>query len=308
MMRSNQERINNIYKKVSVYHKERKKKIIKLSVFACIAFITVNVIIYAEMNRNKPDDVYKNDKKGIYVSAATLSAISKEASDISDMKPLILFNENVYTFDQSLRCNETIKKSLLGEYLGNASGSLSESQNKDGYKEFASTSTGKVFSINNYDIDFRIGIYHEENSYIELYNKLNDIYLDKGKDLYEEKLSLKYNYADVLYQTHVDYMNIMDNYKECSEKMKQNDMDEFIDALYNSSFVKMSNQEEVEKIPNYDTDKDKIAHLYFKMDNGTTVKMTLYKNGYILYGDMCRVYVNMNDKIFDKIFNSIVSD
>lgn len=297
-MRSNQERLNNIYKKVAICKKEKAKNIIKLYSFASIVFCIS--IIFTGVETNIKDDSEKVEG-GIF----NWPEKNPKIHILTDSMPSIVYYGNIYTFDGDIKCDVIIKESLLGDYLGSASGTMSikdESKNV-----FASiVAMGEVYSVNGYDKEFRICIYDEENSYIVFYDNLDEDNLVTGNDLYG-KLFLKNNYVDVLYQLHDDYMNMQDNYKECSQ-LNQSDIDEFIDSLYKSPFVTITAEEEIDKIPNYDTEGDKIAHLYFKMNDETTIAITLYENGYVHYRDMGRVHSYIGAKIFDKVFQAITSD
>lgn len=307
-MKSNEERINNIYLKVTKIKKHKSIKMKKiytsLSIILCIIFI----FIYINSQEIKGDVT-----DGVHIAALTIPTHS-DLPITYDMKPLILYEGNIYTFSQGYKSDDK-KELLLGEYLGITNGKISEltyndltnKENASTIDEFPSTTKGYLYSFNGYEKSFRICIYDETNSYIEVYEKLNNINLTIGKDLYGDRLHLKNNYTSVLYELHDDFMNMKNEYKEYS-KLKHNEIDKFIDALYKSHFIALTNKEEIDTIPNYDNDGDKIAHMYLKMNDGTTIKLTLFKNGYVLYDDMIRIYVYIKDDIFNKVFQAITLD
>lgn len=295
-MKNNNEYIKNIYRKIAIYKIKRTKIICSL---AGIIFCMTIVLFCVEIDRHKAAEVNKDDNiKNNY----NFSETARNFIITTDSMPTIFYHGNSYTFDGEIYRDKAIEKALIGEFLGNASGSMSVKEESE--KVFAScVATGNIYSVNGYDKEFRICIYDKENPYIVFYDNFDENNLVTGNDLYS-KLLLKNNYNTVLYQQHSDYMNQQNNYQECSE-LSQSDIDEFINALYRSSFVIMTTKEEIEKMPDYDSEGDKIAHLYFKMNDGTNVEITLYENGYVLYANMCKVYVYIEDEIFNKVFNAI---
>lgn len=222
-----------------------------------------------------------------------------------DMAPTIIYNKYSYTYEGMIKCANSKQDSLIGDYLGTASGSLSE---KDETKNLLASCvvTGDVYSVKGYNKEFRICVFDEESSSLLFYENLNTDKLTIGKDLYGE-LHLKNNYSCLSYQLHNDYMSTKNNYEPCTT-LTQTDIDTFIDALYTSPFVTLTADEEIQKLPDFDTQGVKIGHLYFKMNDETTVEITLYENGYILYKNMCRTYVFIDNAIFDKVFEAITTD
>jgi hypothetical protein len=304
-MRSNQERSTNIYNKIEICNKVKKKRIKKtylsISVLACIliAFIFIPI----QTRNYKVESITKENSK---IIEETIGKIPTSGSDFNmtldaDAIPTIIFNGHSYTFDGSINYEEKNINKLLGKYLGNASGSLFDRD--EAKKIYASiVATGKIYGVNNYNENFRICILDKENSIMVFYDNLDEDNLINGKDLFG-KLFLKNDYKDVLYQPHYAFMNSDNDFRECLD-LNKNDIDDFIDELYESPFVKLTPKDQMEKIPDYDTEGDEIRHLYFKMDDGTTIDITLFKNGYVHYRDMGGVYVYIQDEIFDKIFNA----
>lgn len=120
---------------------------------------------------------------------------------------------------------------------------------------------------------------------------LNDNSLKTGKDLYGTRLHLKENFVSAQYQLDADWNTNKPIYHDISA-----DMEEFIQELYSSPFVKRSSK--------INTEQQKI-HLYLHMSDGTTLELQLFNDGRVKYQPMGGiVYVQMSGKAFQSVFNA----
>lgn len=267
-----------------------------VAVFAIPKMIN-NPISYKQNEINNVSPVKDN---GIYIMPLELSSSSNASMY---MIGLVVYKGKVYTQAEYINCNETEKQAFLGEYLGMAIGNIDEWSSKSLYdKEFASTIPGKVYAVNGYSKDFRICIpqMYEGCEFIAFFENLNDIKLNKGEDLYGSRLSLKGNYKELSYQLHSDWDLGKNNYKSFNN-ISSEKINAFVDALYSSTFVDASN----DKTDIYSSGF-KQTHLYFRMKDGSTVKIRLFENGYVGYENMFgRVFVQMTGDVFQTVFNAI---
>ena len=222
----------------------------------------------------------------------------------TDMIGLVVYNGNIYTQAELLRCSEAEREALLGEYLGYATGGLDEFSDESEYsQEFASNIAGEIYTVNGYDSAFRICMSWETEDGPALYflENLNGITLTTGEDLYGSRLGLRGNYTGVLYETHGDWDNSSKNYKTAD--IPAETLATFVDALYASPFVDLEGSGE----NIYDAGLEQ-THLYFQMDDGTTVELRLFENGYVKYAHMYGyVFVSMDDPSFAAVFEACLS-
>ncbi len=190
----------------------------------------------------------------------------------------------------------------MGEYIGTGNGKINCFSKESDYEgQFESNTTYDFYSVNGYNTDFRLAAIcnFADGTYIQLFDCLNGITLYKGSDLFRDRLHLAENYTSVQYQYHDDWnyaQNVYHDLYDCSEE----DIRLFLQTLYDSDFFELPNTENGESI--YDR---KQAHLYFKMKDGTTVRLRLFEGGLVSFaGSPASVYVKMPDEVFDKIFQS----
>lgn len=219
----------------------------------------------------------------------------------ADMIALVVYNGKIYTQAETVPYDEK----LLGDVLGTASGTIDEwSQQSEYAVELASNMTGDVYSVNGCDKDFRICVVmnNSDEPYIMYLENLNGIGLSRGEDLYgSERLKLKGNYESVVYQLHGDWDNAKGAYREFAG-LSQEDIAEFVDALYNAPFEDLSNEADDIYSQNL-----KQAHIYFRLKDKTTVAIRLFENGYAGYENMHgRFFVKVDGDIFQKVFNASV--
>lgn len=221
-----------------------------------------------------------------------------------DMIGLVVYNGRIYTQAEFLPCDNSQKQLYIGEYLGTASGTIDEWSEQSEYeKELASNIKGDVYSVNGYDKDFRICIpeMYDDNERIAFFENLNGIELSTGKDLFEERLKLKDNYSDVVYQLHNDWDYGIQEYRHFTD-ISDDDISDFISSLYESPFMDLAGT-----LPDIYGQNLTQAHIYFKMNDGTTVGIRLFENGYVTYQYLHGlVFVKIDNDIYQRLFNAAI--
>ena len=200
----------------SIINKERKTKRISTKTWGLLAASICLVLLVGAIyiiSRNTPEpptpntsqfannDVDVSTAKGVYIPAAQMPAgLSGDAS--ADMIGLVVYKGSIYIESEYYDHTEAIKiEPLLAEYLGQANGKIDEWSEKNEYEtEFASTIGGEVYSVRGYSTDFRICIKNEypgddgnKRISISFMDRLNDITLTAGKDLFEDRLQIRGN-------------------------------------------------------------------------------------------------------------------
>jgi len=303
-MRTNNEQIKIIVEGISRNKIQKKKmnKIISLTLTG--GFVIMSCIITPRILQQKE------------ISIAQVSTVIEEKSQVSneinipiinlhedkssmDLIGIIIYDGKIYTQSGFIENNEFTKQNLIGEYIGTAKGNINiNSRLSDNMYEFSSTVKGDIYTVKGYDKSFRICIpeMNTNSGVIAFYENLNGITLSTGKDLYGTRIHLKENYIQA-YQLKYDISNDIINKINYSE-LTNDDIGQFIDALYNSPFVDFSTSNE-------DIFNMNIKHVSmgFKMKDETTIKIRLYENGLVYYEGMYgKVFVQMNDSIFQKIY------
>ena len=92
----------------------------------------------------------------VYTDSITLP--EEESAVMADMIGCLVYQGKVYTQGEALWGDEPGENdALLGEYVGEAKGTLSEwATQEDWAAEFASTYAGPVYTVNGYDPSFRL--------------------------------------------------------------------------------------------------------------------------------------------------------
>ncbi len=251
------------------------------------------------------DTAYQSSssKKGIYIPPIAIPETDDE-NVVMDMLAMVTYNGRIYVGESvwdpyTLAYNDT-NKALLGEYVGTGNGKITCWSDESDYEgNFASNTTWDFYTVNGYDPDFRLAavMHFSDGSYIDLFDCLNGIYLNKGADLYGTLLHLSGNYGSVFYQLHDDWDYSKGNYKTL-DGVTQEELQAFIDKLYESPFTDLSDTEMSSAIFNR-----KQAHIFFGMHDGTTLGIRLFEGGYVGFTGMAgRVYVYMPSAEFDAVF------
>lgn len=289
--------------------KKRKKTAIRIAVPAVCACVCLLGGVGIYHNFNTPAIFNKEpNKSGVYVPEIKLE--HSEYSSDSLAYAILVYNGAVYTNSDYFNYgNKNTAFDLIGDYIGEAVDSYDSCFFHKTYEElskteFASSFSGKVYSVKGYSKDFLICIvsdYTNENNEtvqdVYFMEKLNGIKLDTGKDLFGKRFNIKENTVSVSYQIHDDWNNGKKIFKPIS---LDDDFMKFIDELYSGKFEYT-----------YETNKDiydisKQAHIYITLKDGITIELRLIKGGYVGYQKMGWYFVKVEDEAFEKIFEKCV--
>ena len=319
---------NNEIKKASKVKKINKKTWGLLA--ACICLVVLVGVIYI-ISRNKPEsptlnssqtvlnDMDSGSAKGVYIPAAQMPNISEDA--MADMIGLVVYRGKIYTesefYDLVYRGN-TYKENeyydlegalkiepLLDEYLGKATGKINEWSDKKEYEaDFASNLGGSVYSVGGYSTDFRICIKNEytdndgtEHLSIAFMDRLNDITLTTGKDLFEDRLQISGNIESITWQSHDDWNYAIKNYHELDMTSKQ--WTDFMNAVDAAEFEYLWSENNPSSI--YSVDEQ--LHLILNMKDGTRVSLRLIAGGYVGYEPLGWYFVKIPEDTFNALYS-----
>jgi len=297
-------------------------RIRKISVCACAAVVIITVfalgmnglfttppIIDDEPFSAQPRIIEPLDSDiGVYVPAIKLPE-NAGATAQADIIGLFVYQERVYTQTAwYYNENASVINNLVGEHIGYTKGNINEwSKQEEFAVEFAGSVMGDVYTVNGYNPQFRLcmkGSYKDDGGndiqYVNFYENLNDIYLTNGSDLFEDRLMLRDNWKQVKYQRHDDW-----NYHNMKfydlPKISDTCINAFIDELYAGKFEYVN---ETVGEDFYDS-KRKQAHLFFCMNDNTTIELSLFEGGYVGYRHLSWYFVKMPGEAFNAIFNMV---
>lgn len=297
------------------------------SMAACLCLVAVGAFVLNTLFKNRDavidDSAAKNeiisdnssisepqkpaiDDIGLYIPTVELPETTDGA--VYDMIGLVVYNGGIYTQSENYYDSDALKiDSLIGEYLGYATGSINEWSTQDEYaKEFASTVEGEVYEVLGYDTDFRICVRKEmedENGekllFIEFLERLNGITLTTGEDLFETRLHICDRIANIQWQSHNDWNSNEGNIQNAA--IDADLWNEFFNQLCKGYFVNTWNDECTDSSI-YDTPKQ--AHIFLTLKDGTVTRLRLIDGGYVGYDGLGWYFVQVPEETFDAIFTA----
>ncbi|WP_019412928.1 hypothetical protein [Paenisporosarcina sp. TG20] len=259
------------------------------------AFTLFNNVIPDSSTGNQ-DALVVNKDGSVEIPAIQLPEDTSSASMIG----LIVYNGKIYT-QTGTETDDEASKDIISEKLGTTKGTIDEWSEQEAYdEEFASTvGIVDVYSVKGYDKDFRIMTYEIQDGNIntEFYENLNGVTIDNGKDVFG-KLNIEGNISSAQYRTFSDWDNDIDNYQPIADM-----------EILNTFVVELNKAKPIPRGQNSDpisnsrTDEE-FRGLSIKLNDGSTVRLTLLKEGNIYYGFM-GVYFKMDEDVFSKMWSQI---
>lgn len=268
----------------------------QIAAVACICLIVVGVFAWRNSSNHSDSstEITMSDK-GVTIPKLEVS-LSAESS--ADMLGFFIYQGNCYVHYDWIYDDVDI----IGKHLGTATGLIDEWTPRDGYVEFAGSVKGDFYEVKGYDPSFMLCMKHTDGS-ISLYVCDTGITLKYGSELYTDRLHLAGNYTSVQYESR-------DSWNESKHELYQlKDSDElirdFIDGLNVAEFIPLNSI-------SYDDARDifnemEIYHLYFNMQNGTTVHLRLWKDGYVLYQGLLGVCVQVQKESYSNLLEILES-
>ena len=194
----------------------------------------------------------------------------------------LYYNGSIYTSSHEISSTEKadieaftegIKGSELADVYSNRAVFWSEDSSKLSHTDV--NINGTIYSMTDYDMDFRVCVQYEQ--YIEpmdetyygfiVFDKLNDIIVNKGSDLFKDRLQLDE-------YTEIRIMRSGEN-GETYEETLSGDCSEFVQAIMEGKFIEAG----------FDTREDfgkrESCTLVFYSENGLTAAVSVFPDGYV---------------------------
>ena len=213
--------------------------------------------------------------------------VSLSAGQSGEMLRFFIYQGNCY-FEYDRIYDDV---DIIGKRLGTATGLIDERTPQDKYVELAGSVKGDFYEVKGYDPSFMLCMRDADGS-IFLYVRDSGLTLKYGSELYTDRLHLAGNYASVQYESYDSWCNSR------HELYQLNASDElicdFIDGLNAAEFVLYDETEDIYS-------KTAAYQLYFKMQDGTTVHLWLWKDGYVVYQGLWGAFVQLQKDSYNDL-------
>lgn len=271
---------------------------------ACVCILSLGVFFGVRLQRGGSGNPMAETKGGNKIT------VTEEGVSIPPMR-VTLPSENtsacmiaffIYQ-GRSYVAYETVEHGtgLVGEYLGTSTGSLDAWSREDEYVELSGSVGGDFYAVPGYDPSFLLCMREEDG--IWLYVNNNGITLKTGRELFEERLHLAGRYGQVSCQTREDWYYGRGGIKTLDEEAGE-DLETFISALNEGSFLRM---EDIPLEPGETDvyDAKELYHMYFAMEDGLTVHLRLFEGGYVQFGGLMGVCVQVEETVFEGLLRRL---
>ncbi len=281
----------------AVYQKKRRKFVWKgwAAAAACLCVVICGAAVWQQTGTEPAqNDQPKAAKEGITIPPAKV-ALSDSEGIAADMLAFIIYEGRCY-----VEIQQEIEEDLVGERLGTSTGLIDEWTSEDGYVDFAGSVAGDFYAVKGYDPEFMVCMGGYAGKMILLVNN-NGITLNKGAELFEEKLHLAGNFDKVQYQSRHDWYNENGNIRTFDKSYDQG-LAKFVEALNQGKFMR-TDDIPLEKGQTDVYDTLEICHLYFYKEDGMTVHLRCFEGGYVQYAGVLDACVKIDQKVFDAVCN-----
>ena len=267
-------------------------------VAACLCLIVTGVFLWKQTSSPRGEGGGSTlSKDGVTIPKMDIS-LSPNGS--AKMIAFFIYQGRSYTMYEQIYEDVDI----VGEYLGTSTGLIDEWTSKDGYVELAGSVQGDFYSVRGYDPSFILCM-READGVISTYICNTGITLKYGSELYDDRLHLTDNYTEVQFESH-DSWNYTKGEIYNLEDGRSDIITSFIEELNTSEFIPWN--DDLQYTSQTPIEDNELYHLYFKMENGTTVHLRLYQGGYVRFQGILDVCVKVSDKSFNALLQLLDND
>lgn len=266
----------------------------------------------SQSHESDPPAQQDQTDEGVYIPAMELPDHPEGVE--ADMIAFVVWQGGIYTqaADYFGADAEAIDD-LVGTYIGYATGSIDEWSEQDAYEqELAGSVAGELYAVKGYDTDFRLCLRREvqdENGapmlHIQFLDRLNDITLNTGADLFEKRLALSGRVEQIRCQSHDDWNYNLGGLRDPA--LPEGLWEAFLEQVDEGSFVNtwMPGQAFYPEFAGssiYDTPNQ--THLFLTMTDGTVIPLRLIEGGYVGYGALGWYFVRIPGEVFDAVYDA----
>lgn len=262
---------------------------------ACLCLLAAGAFLWKKPQPSGIDsesDGITVSENGVTIPPLKVSLSKPSESSAADMLAFFIYQGRCYAQYEWIYDNADI----VGEYLGTATGLINEWTPQEGYVELAGSVRGDFYEVKGYNPSFMLCMKDEADA-VSTYVCNTGITLKYGSELYEDRLHLAGNYSAIEYESRASW------YYSKKEIFQLDDaggvVSDFLEQLNAAEFMPRSlHPLEDEQSSIFDTE---IYHLYFKMNNGTTVHLRLCEDGYVIYQGILSVCVRVPEESYDAL-------
>ena len=219
--------------------------------------------------------------------------LKKREFGIADMIGFFIYKGHCYEYMDMIFPDPGLPE----KYLGTITGMIDEWTPEEGYVDLAGSAVGDFYSVKGYDPSFMLCQKMGTREVI-LYISNSGITLNKGSDLYTDRLHLKGRIKELQAESRDSWFT---GKNEIYRLDKDNEaVTNFIDALNEGSFISR------EDVPAKDEwhmifDEREKEHLTFLMEDGTRVRLRLLEGGYVFYQGILDACVQVPEDVMEDI-------
>lgn len=245
-------------------------------------------------NNNGTSNKAVLDSPGIIIPAISLNPSN---GTHAKMFALVVYNGKIY-IESNTQLNLKNTKNLLGKKIGSTINSINEWNVKDKSSEELASNIGEqdIYTVKGYDDSFRIMSYSkiESGEYAQFFDCLNGITIKSGKDIFG-KLNLVNNIESAKFTIFDDWNNGISNYTNFENV---NLLNEVSKELNNTAPY---NYETVEKDIDSSRNNNDFREFTLKLRDGSELKFTAFKKGYVSYG-YSNIYFKVENSVINKLW------
>lgn len=246
------------------------------------------------------------DQTALFVPKMEMPILN--ANEAADMVAFFIYQSEVYIQAEMYFADEALRRSeLLGEKLAYVTGRIDEWTRADDYVEFAGSVAGDIYTVEGYDPSFRLAIDHrsvdedgKQHYMLSFYERLNNISLDTGADLFKDKLKLNHHWQTLDVQTDADWNHGTAVFSKL-DGLSREEINSFIDALFSGNYLHL----DYESNQAFYSESTQRVHLFFTMADGTRISLVVVEGGYVAYQQLSWYFVKVPAELVDQIFRAM---
>lgn len=277
-------------------YKSKKIQKIWFSIGSVAASLILIMGLVIWKNQTKVPESYGNgiiaDEDGVTIPRLEVSLPNNIEAD---MVAFFIYQGRVYVQDECL----SDANNLIGEHLGTVTGAINEWTKKEDYVELSGSVYGDFYSVQGYDPSFMLCMSHDDGT-VSTYVNNNGITLKYGSELFEDRLHIKDNIAEIEYQTRNNWYHGTGEIKNL--RCDKTEIESFINALNAAEFIRLEDIPlDQGELSVYDAKE--IYHLFLKMNNEMVIHLRLFEGGYVNFDGINGICVKMNNTEFEKFID-----
>lgn len=257
--------------------------------------------------RQVPSASVSTESRGVFYPAVAEKEIGQVCIDGLRIFDYLYYNGGIYTSSYNFASGDKAAvdakvSAVAGDKLADIfNNEYCWSEDSSKLAQVSENTSAVLYAVKGYDKDFRVCLSYErfipsigEKTYgMMVFDKLNGISLEKGSELFSERLHIG-GYTEV-------YLRTFDE-DGCRDEKTSADMTDFLSAVYDGDFVK-ADSETAEKFRSRES-----RTLVFRLDNEAfDIAVSVYPDGYVsMYSGGEMFLLQIDKAVCGKLWEEIV--